>query len=87
MVCCRGDEMDADRFLTAKEVAREFGEFFSESRLRQWRHRGGGAPYRKLGKRCIYSAAQFQTWLDAHAQTATREAPGDGCDLTDNAGR
>lgn len=61
--------------LTATEVAAEFGEFLTEVRLRQWRYRGGGPAYTKLGRRCVYRRSDILAWLEANSRVSTR---GDG---------
>ena len=41
-----------------------------------WRWRGGGIPYRKIGRRCLYSKKDIVTWLDKHkilSSTSERE--------------
>jgi len=58
--------------LTPTEVAEEFGDFFSESRLRQWRWRGGGPAYTKCGRRCLYRRADIVAWLEANTRSCTR---------------
>lgn len=67
--------MSLEKFLTPAEVAAEFGDFFTEPRLRQWRHRGGGPVYRKLGRRCVYRRSDIEAWLDANLRVSTSDAP------------
>jgi hypothetical protein len=63
--------MISDNILTAKEVAAEFGDFFTENRLRLWRWRGGGPRYSKLGRRCVYRRADVSAWIEANSRSRT----------------
>lgn len=53
------------KYLSPAGVERRFG--IPAATLGTWRYRRYGPPYVKAGKSVLYSAAQFQAWLDAHA--------------------
>lgn len=42
------------------------------------RCRGGGPPYRRLGRRVVYLAAELREWRDRHALRSTADVPGPG---------
>jgi hypothetical protein len=60
----------SDPLLTPKQVAAEFGEFFGEPRLRQWRYRGFGPPACRIGKRCLYRRSDVAAWIDANVSSS-----------------
>ena len=51
------------QLLTENEVATLTG--LSRGTLRTWRCRRKGPPYRKLGTRCLYDAAELAVWIAA----------------------
>jgi excisionase family DNA binding protein len=52
--------------LTAKEVAARLA--LSHRSLENWRLRGGGPPYVKLGKLIRYRTADVETWVAANVR-------------------
>lgn len=36
-----------------------------ENKLNQWRHKGMGPPYYKVGRKVLYSGADLNAWLAA----------------------
>jgi hypothetical protein len=59
-----------ERYLTARQVAQEFGEFFSETRLRSWRWRRVGPHFVRVGKRCLYRRSDLLEWLNSNVRAA-----------------
>ena len=45
----------------------------SESYVSKLRSTGGGSPFLKIGRRCVYRRDQFEKWLDAHQCNNTSE--------------
>lgn len=44
----------------------------SESYLNKLRSIGGGSPYLKIGRRCLYRQDQFEAWLASHEREVTK---------------
>jgi len=61
------------RRLTEKEAAARLA--LSARTLQQWRVRGGGPPFLKLGASVRYDAAALDSWADAQ-QRANTSDPG-----------
>ena len=64
----------SDCLLTPEQLAAEFGEFFTEPRLRQWRYRGFGPRHLKLGRRCLYRRSDVSEWIEANLRSGTSES-------------
>lgn len=45
----------------------------SPKTLDNWRSRGGGPPYYKLGGRIVYDDAEVDTWLAKRRRTSTSD--------------
>ena len=56
--------------LTTKQAAAQIG--VSPKTLISWRMRRQGPPYRKLGRKVLYSAAELNRWVKANTITHTR---------------
>lgn len=50
-------------FLDDRELARRTP--ISRVQFQVWRARGGGPPYRKIGRRCIYLWSEVVAWIDS----------------------
>lgn len=57
--------MRSPKYLSPAAVERRFG--IPAATLGTWRYRRYGPAYVKAGKSILYSAAELQSWLDAHA--------------------
>ncbi|WP_295586882.1 helix-turn-helix domain-containing protein [uncultured Lamprocystis sp.] len=49
---------------------------FSVRTLQQWRVKGGGPPYFKLGSAVRYDPVQVDSWLDEHTRVDTGPSAG-----------
>lgn len=49
-------------FLDTKDAARFLG--FTHDRLRKLRERGGGPPYRRIGRVCFYDVKDLRSWME-----------------------
>jgi len=63
--------MDFENYLTTREAAQLSG--LSVSYLNKLRCFGGGSPYLKVGRKCIYRRDQFEAWLAKHQYGSTSE--------------
>jgi excisionase family DNA binding protein len=63
--------MNTDAYLTTKQAAKLSG--LSESYLNKLRCTGGGSPFLKVGRKCIYRGEQFKAWLAEHQCCSTSE--------------
>jgi hypothetical protein len=64
--------MTSPEYLSTKQAAGRYG--LSISWLTKLRVYGGGPPYIKIGRRCLYEPATFEGWLGSHRRTSTSEA-------------
>jgi len=55
------------QMLTENAVAQLTG--LSKGTLRTWRCRRKGPPFRKLGGRVVYDAADVTAWIESHPRT------------------
>jgi predicted site-specific integrase-resolvase len=55
---------DAPEFLNERELSKRI--CVSMITLQQWRHRGEGPPFYKLGRRVVYRWDSVQRWLEAN---------------------
>lgn len=62
--------MDFENYLTTREAAELSG--LSVSYLNKLRCFGGGSPYLKVGRKCIYRRDQFEAWLAKHQYGSIR---------------
>jgi predicted DNA-binding transcriptional regulator AlpA len=53
---------DAAKFLTAADLVARWGSAVNERTLANWRSKGEGPPYVKLGQRVAYPLAQVEAW-------------------------
>ena len=53
---------DDDRYYLT--TAPELSVIATRGTLSQWRHRGEGPPYVKLGARVLYQGSELNAWLD-----------------------
>lgn len=58
-------------YLTTEKAAQISG--LSASYLNKLRCFGGGSPYLKIGRKCLYRRDQFEAWLDEHQRHSTSE--------------
>jgi hypothetical protein len=63
--------MSADDYLKTSEAALLSG--LSQSYLNKLRCLGGGSPFLKIGRKCIYRRADFEAWLAKHQRCSTSE--------------
>lgn len=63
------------KLLTEFEVQDQFG--LRVGTLRQWRFKGGGPPYLKIGRSCRYTAEDITAFLQAQYRRSTSD-PGNG---------
>jgi hypothetical protein len=63
--------MASENYLTTKQVAQLSG--LSVSYLNKLRCFGGGSPFLKIGRKCIYRRDQFEAWLANHQRGSTSE--------------
>jgi hypothetical protein len=68
--------MASDNYLTTKQTAQLSG--LSMSYLNKLRCLGGGSPFLKVGRKCIYRRDEFEAWLAKHQRGSTSEYSGDG---------
>ena len=61
-----------DNLMTAPDLAEKFG--VSEAALAQWRYRGTGPKFLKLGRRVMYRAVDVEAWLADRTRTMTGTA-------------
>jgi hypothetical protein len=54
--------MAQTNFLTAQEVSERWGGAVTVGTLANWRARGFGPPYQKLGAAVRYPLAQLEAW-------------------------
>lgn len=70
-------DMPSHRLLTTPEAAAYLG--VKPGTLADWRWRGGGPPYRKIGKKAIrYALEDLEAWVLSHPlqqHTATDRLP------------
>jgi hypothetical protein len=59
--------MQQKEYITEKQAA-PLGPFAIQT-LRNWRHRGIGPPYRKVGTAIRYERGEFLAWLDSYKVT------------------
>jgi predicted DNA-binding transcriptional regulator AlpA len=62
--------IDTDALLTPSAVTAL--TTIPESTLAQYRSRGGGPRFIKLGRKVLYRAEDVQRWISEHARTSTR---------------
>ncbi|MCP4121514.1 MAG: helix-turn-helix domain-containing protein [Bacteroidetes bacterium] len=58
-------------YLTTKQAAAVSG--LSASYLNKLRSIGGGSPFLKIGRRCLYRRDQFDDWLSQHQRSSTAD--------------
>jgi hypothetical protein len=63
--------MTSENYLTTKQAAQFSG--LSVSYLNKLRCLGGGSPFLKIGRKCIYRRDQFEGWLGRHQHDSTSE--------------
>jgi len=63
--------MASDNYLTTKQTAELSG--LSISYLNKLRCLGGGSPFLKVGRKCIYRRDEFEAWLATHQHSSTSE--------------
>jgi hypothetical protein len=63
--------MASDNYLTTKQTAQLSG--LSMSYLNKLRCLGGGSPFLKVGRKCIYRRDEFEAWLATHQRGSTSE--------------
>ena len=63
--------MASEDYLTTKQAAQLSG--LSVSYLNKLRCFGGGSPFLKIGRKCIYRRDQFEAWLAKHQCGSTSE--------------
>jgi excisionase family DNA binding protein len=63
--------MASDNYLTTKQIAQLSG--LSMSYLNKLRCLGGGSPFLKVGRKCIYRRDEFEAWLARHLRSSTSE--------------
>jgi len=63
--------MASDNYLTTKQSAQLSG--LSTSYLNKLRCLGGGSPFLKVGRKCIYRRDEFEAWLAKHQRGSTSE--------------
>jgi excisionase family DNA binding protein len=66
-----GTAMNSEMYLTTKQAAQFSG--LSVSYLNKLRCFGGGSPFLKVGRKCIYRRDQFEAWLAKHQCRSTSE--------------
>jgi len=71
----RGIPMASDNYLTTKQSAQLSG--LSTSYLNKLRCLGGGSPFLKVGRKCIYRRDEFEAWLAKHQRSSTSEYSAD----------
>jgi hypothetical protein len=59
------------KYLTPDAVAEATG--IGPHTLRRLRCVGGGPPYRKVGRRCLYEYGEVLQWIEAHKVSTTAE--------------
>lgn len=57
------------KYLSTSQAAEVSG--LSESYLNKLRSAGGGSPFLKIGRRCLYRKDQFEQWLQTHQRSST----------------
>jgi len=67
--------MASDHYLTTKQSAELSG--LSMSYLSKLRCLGGGSPFLKVGRKCIYRRDEFEAWLAKHHRRSTSEYSAD----------
>jgi hypothetical protein len=67
--------MASDNYLTTKQTAQLSG--LSMSYLNKLRCLGGGSPFLKVGRKCIYRRDEFEAWLAKHHRRSTSEYSAD----------
>ena len=55
---------DPDRYYRTSDP--ELALLATRGTMSQWRHRGVGPPYVKLGTRVLYRGSELNSWLDEH---------------------
>jgi hypothetical protein len=71
----KGTSMASDNYLTTKRTAELSG--LSVSYLNKLRCLGGGSPFLKVGRKCIYRRDEFEAWLATHQRSSTSEYSAD----------
>jgi hypothetical protein len=61
------------QYFDAKEASRRYN--LSESWLAKLRVMGGGPSHIKCGRRILYDAESFESWLEARRRSNTSEDP------------
>ena len=60
-----------DRNLSRKQAAKYLG--VSHRTLGDWAYKGGGPPYYKAGKKCVYRLSELDEWLKERRRTSTSD--------------
>jgi len=60
-----------DTFMPQRAVSEMLG--VSERSLERWRLQGGQIPFRKFGRRVLYSRADVLAWADSQRRTSTSD--------------
>jgi hypothetical protein len=63
--------MVSDTYLNTFEAAHLSG--LSQSYLNKLRCLGGGCPFLKIGRKCIYRRVDFEMWMARHERCSTSE--------------
>lgn len=66
---------DRDALLTAVQVAELL--HLAVGTLANWRTRGGGPPYARIGGRALYRRGDVEDWIDLQTRASTSD-PGPG---------
>lgn len=76
--------MSPPTYLTIDEVVARYRGQIAEGTLNNWRSRGMGPPYLKVGKAILYPISELEAWdkrlLVNHGGGRKRFAPGDNED-------
>ncbi|MHA1538884.1 MAG: helix-turn-helix transcriptional regulator [Alphaproteobacteria bacterium] len=59
------------KYLNTMKAAEFLG--ISKSKLEKLRHFGGGAQYKKIGRRVVYSLADLELWANSNTFNSTSE--------------
>ncbi len=61
------------KYLTAAEVSQRFGGSPSAGTLANWRTRGEGPPYVKIGSRVLYPIEKLDAWEECRTHANDNE--------------
>jgi hypothetical protein len=57
---------DTAEYVDDRDLARRTP--ISRSQWQSYRHKGGGPPWLRVGKRCVYKWSDVQAWLEQHRE-------------------